>query len=173
MKRMCRPARPKFSHPPPSPCTSKRGGASKICLVEIDVAGGRAPVTKDLTRCATRKKIKRLNAVQCQYVFTCTCTYIYMCIYIYTYVLCTYIFICTHTHIYIYIYMHKFSIDQPIDKTSPQETALCAGNRRAPCAMSNRHTDDRGILGHLPGGFRHGDMMGTSYIIYDMDYSGL
>ena len=67
-----------------------------------------------------------------------------------------YIYMYTHTHIYIYIYiyicMHKFSIDQPIDKTPPQETALCAGNRRAPCAMSNRHTDDRGILGHLPGG---------------------
>ena len=45
-------------------------GASKICLVEMDVAGGRAPVTTDLTRCATRKKIKRLNAVQC---------HIYMC----------------------------------------------------------------------------------------------
>ena len=69
--------------------------------------------------------------------------------------------------------MHKFSIDQPIDKTPPQETALCAGNRRAPCAMSNRHTDDRGILGHLPGGICHGDMLGTSYIIYDMDYNGL
>ena len=34
------PVWPKFSHPPPSPVTSKREGASKICLVVADVAGG-------------------------------------------------------------------------------------------------------------------------------------
>ena len=46
-------------------------------------------------------------------------------------------------------YSQSNCIDQPMDKTTPQEAALCAGNRRASCAMSNIHADDRRILGQL------------------------
>ena len=104
------------------------------------------------------------------------CIYVYMYIYIwfmyiYMYIY-IYIFKYVHTNIYIYIYICTNSLlTNQLIKHRPRKLLYALGTEglHVPCRIATQMTAESWDI--FQGRFRH--MMGTSYIIYDMDSNGL
>ena len=81
------------------------------------------------------------------------------------------IYLYVHTHIFIYIRTNSLLTNQLI-KHRPRKLLYALGTEglHVPCRIATQMTAESWDI--FQGGFRHGDMLGTSYIIYDMDYNG-